>query len=60
MDVNAEGEDSGAERAQVHFLAALVEELMRKMLATGALSPADLNEVEQAAAQRVGSIPRAW
>lgn len=60
MDVNADGEDTGSERAEVHFLAALVDELMRKMMATGALTQADLNEVEQAAAKRVGTTPRAW
>ena len=60
MDLNAEGEDTGSERAEVHFLAALVDELMRKMLSAGVFSRADLNEVEQAAARRVGSKPRGW
>ena len=60
MDVNAEGEDTGSERAEVHFLAALVDELMRKMLAGGIVSQADLNEVEQAVAKRIGSTPRGW
>ena len=60
MDVNAEGEDTGSERAEVHFLAALVDELMRKTLAAGVLTQADLNEIEQAAAKRVGSEPRGW
>ena len=60
MEVNAIGEDTGSERAEVHFLAALVDELMRKMMAAGTLSQADLNEVEQAVAKRVGGTPRAW
>lgn len=60
MDVNADGEDTVSERAEVHFLAALVDELMRKMMVAGVLSQADLNEVEQAAAKRVGTLPRAW
>ena len=30
MDINGLGEDTGSERAEVHFLAALVDELMRK------------------------------
>lgn len=60
MDVNADGEDTLSERAEVHFLAALVDEIMRKMMVAGVLSQADLNEVEQAAAKRVGSVPRAW
>jgi len=60
MEVNAEGEDTGSERAEVHFLAALLDELMRKLLAAGVLTQADLNEVEVAAAKRVGGTPRAW
>ncbi len=60
MDVNADGEDTGSERAEVHFLAALVDELMRKMMVAGVLSQADLNQIEQAAAKRVGIVPRAW
>lgn len=60
MHVNAEGEDTESERAEVHFLAALLDELMRKVLAAGVLTQAELNEVEAAAANRVGGTPRAW
>lgn len=60
MHVNAEGEDTESERAEVHFLAALLDELMRKVLAEGVLSQGDLNEIEAAAAKRVGGLPRAW
>ncbi|MBB3349887.1 hypothetical protein FHY02_004378 [Sphingomonas sp. BK069] len=60
MHVNAEGEDTESERAEVHFLAALLDELMRKVLAAGVLTQADLNDVEAAAAKRVGGAPRAW
>lgn len=60
MHVNAEGEDTESERGEVHFLAALLDELMRKVLAAGVLTQAELNEVEAAAAQRVGGVPRAW
>jgi hypothetical protein len=60
MDVNGEGQDTASERGEVHFLAALVDELMRAMLASGVMTKAQLNEVEQAVAQRVGSPPRAW
>ncbi|KQM38186.1 hypothetical protein [Sphingomonas sp. Leaf10] len=60
MDVNAHGEDTNALRAEVHFLAALVDELMRKMLAAGTLSQVEMNEVEAAVARRVGGAPRAW
>ena len=60
MSVNAMGEDTGSERAEVHFLAALVDELMRKMLASGLVSQADLNEVEENVARSVGGKARAW
>ncbi|RVT90242.1 hypothetical protein [Sphingomonas crocodyli] len=60
MDVNANGEDTGGERAEIHFLAALLDELMRKMLASGVLTKADMNQIEQAVAQRIGGSPRAW
>ena len=60
MNVNALGEDTGSERAEVHFLAALVDELMRKMLASGLVSQADLNEIEKNVARRIGGKPRAW
>lgn len=55
-DVNEDGE----ERAEVHFLAALADELMRGLLLAGVLSQAQLNEIEAAVAARVGSAPRAW
>ena len=59
MDVNAHGEDTTALRAEVHFLAALVDELMRKMLTAGTLSQVEMNEIEAAVARRVGGLPRA-
>jgi hypothetical protein len=59
-DVNANGEDTQAERAEVHFLAALVDEVMRGLLLAGVLSQAQLNEIEAAVAARVGSPPRTW
>jgi hypothetical protein len=60
MNLNAVGEHTGSERVKVHFLAAPIDELMRRMMAAGVLSQADLNEVEQAVAKRVGGTPRAW
>lgn len=58
--VDAEGVDTGAERGEIHFLAALVDELMRRLNEAGLLSQADLNGIEQAVADRVGTAPRAW
>lgn len=60
MKVSTMDEHISSERAELHFLAALVEELMRKMHIAGVLSQAELNEIEQAVAQRIGGTPRAW
>ncbi|USI74854.1 hypothetical protein [Sphingomonas morindae] len=48
------------ERGELHFLAALVDELMRTLQVAGVLSQAELNGVEQAVATRLGRPPRAW
>lgn len=58
--VDADGIDINAERAEVHFLAALVDELMRRLQQAGVLQQADLNAIEVAVAEKVGSSPRAW
>ena len=60
MTVNAQGEDTPSERAEIHFLAALVDELMRKLLTAGVVSQSDLNDIEAEVAARTGSDPRAW
>lgn len=56
------GDDGRAaeERNELHFLAALCDELMRSLLAAGVLNRAQLNEVEAAVAKRVGHSPRGW
>ncbi len=58
--VDAEGVDVNAERGEVHFLAALVDELLQKLHEAGVLSQADLNGIEQAVAERIGRPARAW
>jgi len=60
MIVNAQGEDTLSERAEIHFLAALVDELMRKLLTAGVVSQADLNDIEAGVAARTGTTSRAW
>lgn len=60
MIVSAQGEDTLSERAEIHFLAALVDELMRKLLTAGVVSQADLNDIEAGVAARTGTTPRAW
>lgn len=53
-------DDMASERAELHFLAALVDELMRKLHMAGILDQAKLNEIEAEVAKRIGSVPRAW
>ncbi len=60
MIVNAEGEDTGSERGEIHFHAALLDEMMRMLLTSGVLTQAQLNEIETAAAARVGARARTW
>ncbi|WP_022683914.1 hypothetical protein [Sphingobium bisphenolivorans] len=58
--MNHDSDDAASERAELHFLAALVDELMRKLHMAGVLNQAQLNEIEDAVAKRVGNVPRAW
>jgi hypothetical protein len=52
MEVNAIGEYTGSERAEAHFLPPWLDELMRKMLAAGVSSQAELNESRAEASGR--------
>ena len=52
--------DEISERTELHFLAALVDELMRKLLIAGVMTQGQLNEVEKAVAERMGTVGRAW
>lgn len=53
-------DDTASEREELHFLAALIDELMRKLHVAGLLSQGDLNAIEEEVAKRVGNSPRAW
>jgi hypothetical protein len=53
-------EDQSSERAELHFLAALVDELMKALLASGTMTRAQLQEIENAVSERTGEPPRAW
>ena len=55
-----DSEDQTSERLELDFLAALVDELMKALLATGTVSRAQLQEIENAASRRTGAEPRAW
>ena len=48
------------ERAELHFLAALVDELMKALLTTGTMNRGQLQDIENAVSERTGSAPRAW
>ncbi len=60
QDVEIGTEDLPSERGELHFLAALVDELMKALLASGVMSRSQLQEVENAVSEKLGSTPRAW
>ena len=55
-----DSEDQAAERAELHFLAALVDELMKALHANQIMSRGQLQEIEDATSARIGTPPRAW
>jgi hypothetical protein len=58
MDIDSE--DQSSERAELHFLAALLDELMQALHAGGVMTRAQLQEIEDAVSTRTGAPPRAW
>ena len=58
MDIDSE--DQSSERAQIHFLTALVDELIRALIANGVMSRAQAQAIEEAVSERTGSPARAW
>ena len=58
MDIDSQ--DQSSERAELHFLAALVDELMKALFAAGVMTRAQLQEIEIAVSTRTGGPPRAW
>ncbi|HEX7822583.1 MAG TPA: hypothetical protein VF463_18415 [Sphingobium sp.] len=58
--MGSDDSDMISERAELHFLAALVDELMRQLLVGGVLTQGQLNMIEEAVSRRVGSVARAW
>ncbi|TCJ39597.1 hypothetical protein [Parafrankia sp. BMG5.11] len=53
-------EEQASERGELHFLAALVEELMKALLANGVMSRSQLQAIEAEVSKRVGTDPRLW
>ena len=60
QDVEIGTEDLPSERGELHFLAALVDELMKALLTSGIMSRSQLQDVENAVSAKLGSTPRAW
>ena len=58
MDIDSEEQSS--ERAELHFLAALADELMKALLVNGVMDRRQLQAVEEAVSVRVGTEPRTW
>jgi hypothetical protein len=58
MDIEAE--ELSDERGALHFQAALTDELMRTLIAREIFTRAQIQEIENRAAERVGVAPRAW
>jgi hypothetical protein len=55
-----DSEDQSSERTELHFLAALVDELMKALLANGVMTRVQLQQIEDAVSSRIGTSPRAW
>jgi len=58
MDVDSEEQSS--ERAELHFLAALVDELMKALLVKGVMNRSQMQAVENAVSERIGTRSRNW
>ena len=58
MDLDSEEQSS--ERAELHFLAALVDELMKALLVNGVMDRSQSQAVENAVSRRIGTEPRTW
>jgi hypothetical protein len=58
MDLDSQ--DQSSERAELHFLAALVDELMKALLTNNVMTRAQLQAIEDAVSTRIGSELRNW
>ena len=58
MDIDSEEQSS--ERAELHFLAAFVDELMKTLHANQLISREQLQQLEETVSARIGTAPRAW
>jgi len=58
MDLDSQ--DQSSERAELHFLAALVDELMKALLTNDVMTRAQLQAIEDAVSARIGTPARNW
>ena len=58
MDIDSQ--DQTSERAELHFLAAMVDELMKALLECEVMTRSQLQEIEGAVSTRIGTEPRVW
>jgi len=58
--VDVDSEEQSSERAELHFLAALVDELMKSLLTSKVMTRDQLQGVEEAVSARMGTPPRNW
>lgn len=58
--MEVDSEDQFSERAELHFLAALVDELMKALLTNEVMTRSQLQEVENLVSVRIGSEARTW
>jgi hypothetical protein len=58
MDIDSQEQSS--ERAELHFLAALVDELMKALVTNEVMTRAQLQAIENAVSTRLGTEPRNW
>jgi len=58
MDLDSQ--DQSSERAELHFLAALVDELMKALLTNDVMTRAQLQAIEDAVSARIGTPARSW
>jgi hypothetical protein len=58
--MEVDSEDQSSERAEIHFLAAMIDELMKALLLNNVMTRSQLQEVENAVSSRIGTKTRVW
>ena len=59
MEIGSQ-DQSSEQRAELHFLAAMVDELMKALLKNEVMTRSQLQEIEDAVSTRIGTEPRVW